>query len=81
MDRTFHRRFTVGAKSGIALFSLLALYFFWTKTAVIGLLLLIVVVGMIERVIHTTYTFRRVKPIDSFWLSTKGGFRPMSTFP
>lgn len=64
MDRIFHRRFTVGAKSGIALFSLLALYFFWTKTAVIGLLLLIVVVGMIERVIHTTYTFRRVKPID-----------------
>lgn len=63
-DRTFHKRFTVQAKCGIALFALLAGYFFWVKVAVIGILVAIVVVGMIERILHTTYTFRRVKPID-----------------
>ena len=64
MDRRFHQRFTVAAKSGIALFVLLAFYFFWAKKAIVGLFLIIIVVGMIERVIHTSYIFRRVKPID-----------------
>ena len=63
-DRTFHKRFTLVAKLGVAVFTLLAGYFFWVKTAVVGILLAIVVVGMIERILHTTYTFRRVKPID-----------------
>lgn len=63
-DRTFHKRITIQAKIAIGLFSILALYFFWTKVAIIGLFVAIVVVGMIERILHTTYTFRRVKPID-----------------
>ena len=63
-DRTFHKRITLQAKTAIGLFSLLILYFFWTKVAVLGLLVAIVVVGMIERILHTRYTFRRVKPID-----------------
>ncbi len=63
-DRTFHKRITLQAKTAIGLFSLLALYFFWTKVAIVGLLVAIVVVGMTERILHTRYTFRRVKPID-----------------
>lgn len=49
---------------GVAVFTLLAGYFFWVKVAVVGLLVAIVVVGMVERVLHTTYLFRRVKPVD-----------------
>ena len=79
MDRRFHQRFTVASKSGIALFVLLAFYFFWAKKAIVGLFLIIIVVGMIERVIHTSYIFRRVKPIDrdeehEFLIIDKGRF-------
>ena len=63
-DRTFHKRFTVTAKVGIVIFAVLAGYFFWVKTAIVGILLAIVIVGMIERILNTSYTFRRVKPID-----------------
>ncbi len=63
-DRTFHKRFTVTAKVGIMIFAILAGYFFWVKTAIIGILVAIVIVGMIERILNTSYTFRRVKPID-----------------
>jgi hypothetical protein len=79
MDRLFHQRFTIAAKSGITVFTLLAGYFFWEKKAAIGLLLMIIIVGMIERVIHTTYVFRRLKPIDrdeecEFLVIDKGRF-------
>lgn len=63
-DRTFHKRFTVTAKVGIVIFAVLAGYFFWVKTAIVGILVAIVIVGMIERILNTSYTFRRVKPID-----------------
>lgn len=63
-DRTFHKRFTLLARIGVVVFALLAGYFFWVKVAVVGILIAIVVVGMIERILHTTYTFRKVKPID-----------------
>lgn len=63
-DRTFHKRITLPAKLGIGLFTALAVYFFWVKMAVLGILVAIVVVGMIERIQHTTYTIRRVKPVD-----------------
>ncbi len=86
MDRTFHRRFTLAAKSGIVVFSLLAFYFFWTMKAVVGLLLVIVIVGMIDRVMHTTYTFKRVKPIDregefEFLIISKGRFSRNENIP
>lgn len=64
MNRTFHKRFTMPAKMGMATFGLLALYFFWVKVAIIGILVAIVIVGMMERILKTTYTFKRVKPID-----------------
>ncbi len=63
-ERTFHKRFTLPARIGVVVFALLAGYFFWMKVAVVGILVAIVIVGMIERILHTTYTFRRVKPID-----------------
>ena len=63
-NRTFHKRFTMSARIGIIVFALLAGYFFWVKMAIIGILLAIVIVGMIERILNTTYTFKKVKPID-----------------
>ncbi len=63
-DRTFHKRFTVTARIGVAVFALLAGYFFWVKMAIIGIFVAIVIVGMIERILNTTYTFKKVKPID-----------------
>lgn len=85
-NRTFHKRFTLPAKCGIVVFALLAGYFFWQKTAVIGILLAIVIVGMIERILHTTYTFRRVKPIDrdeemDFLVIDEGRFSSKKTVP
>lgn len=63
-DRTFHKRVTVAVWCGIVIFACLAFYFFLTKIAILGLLVSIIVVGMVERSIHTTYLFHRVKPID-----------------
>ena len=63
-DRTFHKRFSVTARIGVAVFALLAGYFFWVKMAIIGIFLAIIIVGMIERILNTTYTFKKVKPID-----------------
>ncbi len=85
-DRTFHKRFTLTAKCGIALFTLLAGYFFWTKVAIVGIFLAIVIVGMIERILHTTYTFKRVKPIDrdeemDFIVIDEGRFSSKKTIP
>lgn len=63
-DRTFHKRFTLTARIGMVVFAVLAGYFFWMKVAIIGILVAIVIVGLIERVLNTTFTFKRVKPID-----------------
>ena len=48
----------------MTVFALLAGYFFWIKAAIVGILLAIVIVGMMERILNTTYSIRRVKPID-----------------
>ena len=63
-DRTFHKRFTLTARIGVVVFALLTGYFFWVKMAIIGIFLAIVIVGLIERILNTTYTFKKVKPID-----------------
>ena len=34
-DRTFHKRFTLTARLGVAVFAFLAGYFFWVKMAII----------------------------------------------
>lgn len=85
-DRTFHKRFSVPAKCGVAVFALLTGYFFWVKVAIIGILLAIVIVGMIERILNTTYTFRRVQPIDrdeemDFIVINEGRFSRNQTIP
>lgn len=85
-DRTFHKRFMVSAKCGIVFFALLAGYFFWVKMAIIGILLAIVIVGMMERILHTAYTFRRVVPIDrdeemDFLVVDEGRFSSNRTVP
>lgn len=57
MERTFHQQFTMANKCGITVFSLLAFYLLWQKAALTGLFVVVIVVLMIERMIHTTYTF------------------------
>ena len=85
-DRTFHKRFSLTARIGVVVFALLAGYFFWVKMAIIGIFLAIIIVGMIERILHTTYTFRRVKPIDrdeemDFIVIDEGRFSSKKTIP
>ena len=85
-DRTFHKRFTMPAKCGVLVTALLAGYFFWVKVAIIGILLAIVIVGMIERILNTTYAIRRVKPIDrdeemDFIIIDEGRFSRKRTIP
>lgn len=57
MERTFHQQFTMANKCGITVFSLLAFYLLWQKAVLTGLFVAVIVVLMIERMIHTTYTF------------------------
>ena len=71
--RVFHQRFTLAAKCGIALCVLLMIYFFWIKVAIVSLFLLIIGVGMIERVLHTTYTIGETDE-GYFLLVDKGRF-------
>ncbi len=85
-DRTFHKRFTSTARIGVVLFAILAGYFFWIKMAIVGILLAIVIVGMIERILNTTYTFRKVKPIDrddemEFLIINEGRFTSNKNVP
>ncbi len=44
MTRSFHHRTTVGAVCGILLFLLLALYAFWIKNAVVGLIMVFLLI-------------------------------------
>ena len=78
--RVFHQRFTLAAKCGIALCVLLMFYFFWIKTAIVSLLLLIVGVGMIERVLHTIYTIGLADD-QYFLLVDKGRFSFQTMVP
>jgi len=64
----------------------LAGYFFWEQKAIIGLFLIIIIVGMIDKVLHTVYIFRRVKPIDmeeehEFLIIDKGRFSGNTNIP
>lgn len=86
MNRTFHKRFTLPAKCGVGVFFLLAAYLFWVKVAILGILVAIVIVGMIERILNTTYSLQRVKPIDceeemDFLIVNEGRFSRNKTVP
>lgn len=55
MDRTFRKRFTLGAKCGIAIFGMAAVYFFWNMAVLPAVALMLVEVIAIERVVHSCY--------------------------
>lgn len=56
MNRIFHHRFTLPAKCSIALFALLAFWLFWQRMPVVALAVVVVVLMMMERVLHGSYT-------------------------
>lgn len=56
MNRIFHHRFTLPAKCSIALFALLAFWLFWQRMPVVALAVIVVVLMMMERVLHGSYT-------------------------
>lgn len=60
MDRLFHQRFTLAFKCGITILTLLAGYLLWmhsASSALLGFVVVIILVVIIERVIHTVYIF------------------------
>lgn len=59
MDRIYHQRFSLASKISITIMTLLAVYLFWIKSSVdivLGAIVVVILVFMIERVIHTKYT-------------------------
>lgn len=57
MDRTFHHRITLGTVSGIILLLALSVYCFWNKDIILGLVMVLCLVMITERSLHTVYTF------------------------
>ena len=57
MNRIFHHKITPVAKCAVASFTLFSLWCFWHLQAFSGFVTAILVVLMVERVLHTTYTF------------------------
>ena len=55
MTRSFHHRTTVGAVCGILFFLLLALYAFWIKNAVVGLIMAFLLIILVEHTLHSEY--------------------------
>lgn len=55
MTRSFHHRTTLGAVCGIVLFLLLAVYAFWIKNVIVGLLMVFLLVILTERTLHSQY--------------------------
>ncbi len=58
MTRTFHHRFTLGAKCGLVLLAALTIYLFWEKEVLLGSLVVVFTVLVMERVLHSEYVFR-----------------------
>lgn len=63
MTRSFHHRTTVGAVCGILLFLLLALYAFWIKNAVVGLIMVFLLIILAEHTLHSEYIITEGKLI------------------
>jgi hypothetical protein len=58
MDKIYHQRFTLAAKSFITIITLFAVYLFWFKSlthVIMGVVVMLALVAIIESVIHTTY--------------------------
>lgn len=76
MTRTFHHRFTLGAKCGLLLLGGLVIYLFWVKHIIAATLVAAFLVLMMERVLHSEYVFR-----DGFLLIRRGRFARPKTIP
>ena len=60
MTRTFQHRVTLSSIVCVVLLAFLTLYFFWHRgsvSVIIGVVLLVITTLVIERLIHTSYTF------------------------
>lgn len=57
MNRIFHHKITPVAKCAVASFTLFSLWCFWHLQAFSGFVAAVLVVLMVERVLHTSYTF------------------------
>lgn len=60
MNRTFHYRVSLVNYLAVFIVAAAALFFFWNRSianAVVGFLLLMAVLMMVERIIHTMYVF------------------------
>ena len=74
MDRTFHHRLSVSSVLLAVMLSFLALSFFWYPSgnnALVGIMIVILVVVVVEREIHTSYVLT-----DSTLRIVRGRFSP-----
>lgn len=55
MTRSFHHKTTLGAFSGIVLFLFLAVYAFWIKNVILGILMAFLLIVLTERTLHSQY--------------------------
>lgn len=63
MDRTFHQRLTIGAICGIILMLSLAIYAFWIKSVILGIVMVFFLIIITERSLHSEYVFHDNKLI------------------
>ena len=80
MDKIYHQRFTLAAKSFITIITLFAVYLFWFKSVMhvtMGFVVVLVLVAVIESVIHTTYKITS----DGNLIIDHGRFSKKKTFP
>ena len=56
MNRTFHARITWNQVVVMAVAAALAIWAFWIKQALLAVVFLLMLIVLIERIIHTTYT-------------------------
>lgn len=79
MDRTFHHRLSVSSVLLAVMLSFLALSFFWYPSgnnALVGIMIVILVVVVVEREIHTSYVLT-----DSTLRIVRGRFSPPVEVP
>lgn len=72
MTRSFHHKTTVGAMCGIVLFLLLAVYAFWIKNVVLGILMAFLLIVLTERTLHSQYVISDGKLIIDNGKLSKG---------
>jgi hypothetical protein len=80
MNKIYHQRFTLAMKMFITIVTLLAVYLFWFRSmvhAIIGLIVVVFLVLLIDRVVRTTYTITS----DGRIIVDRGRFTAKIQFP